>query len=171
MPTLTDPELCALLDARGIPYRRFDHPAVYTCEEADRLVPKAADGVHTKNLFLRDKKGRRHWLLVTLCEKAVDLKALAPRVGADNLSLGSPERLARFLGVAPGAVTLFGLVNDPDHAVELIVDRDVWEAESLRSHPLVNTATLVLPRSAVEAFLGLTGHSPRLVEVPVRTGP
>jgi Ala-tRNA(Pro) deacylase len=167
---MTDAELCALLDSRGVTYRRYDHPAVFTCDEAARLVPMEATGVHTKNLFLRDKKGRRHWLLVTRCETAVDLKQLAPVIGADNLSLGSPDRLLRHLGVTPGAVTVLALVNDPDHQVELVVDREIWEAPEWRSHPLVNTATLVLPWAAIERFLESTGHTPKIADVPARTG-
>ncbi len=165
-----DRTLCAWLDAEGIPYQRHDHAPVYTCEEVERAVPAAVPGVQTKNLFLRDGKGRRHWLLVTSCDRAVDLKALAPAIGGDRLSLGSPERLARHLGLTPGAVTVLGLVNDPDHAVELVVDRPVWEAPAWRCHPLVNTATLVLEQAEIRRFLERTGHRPRLIEVPVRTG-
>ncbi len=161
-------DLCALLDHHGIPYRRFDHVAVFTCDEAAREVPFEAEGVQTKNLFLRDGKGRRHWLLVTSCERTVDLRALTSVIGADRLSLGSPERLVRYLGLTPGAVTVFGLVHDSDHAVELVVDRRVWAASHWRSHPLVNTATLVVERSDVERFLALTGHVPRVVDVPSR---
>jgi len=162
--------LYALLETEGISYRRFDHPAVFTCEEAARLVPAEADAVHTKNLFLRDKKGRRHWLLVTTCAKQVDLRALAPRIGADNLSLGSPERLEKYLGLTPGAVTLLAVVNDRDRAVEVVIDREVWEADALRCHPLVNTTTLVVRRADLERLLGVTGHRPLLIEVPVRAG-
>lgn len=164
----TDASLCRLLEANGVAFVRADHPAVYTCDEADRLVPHTLGGVQTKNLFLRDGKGRRHWLLVTSCAKAVDLKALAPRIGADNLSLGSAERLQRFLGVTPGSVTLLALVNDPTRDVTLLVDQEVWEAASWRCHPLVNTATLELSRRAVEDFLQLTGHTARRLDVPVR---
>ncbi|HNV77771.1 MAG: prolyl-tRNA synthetase associated domain-containing protein [Gemmatimonadetes bacterium] len=164
----TDATLCELLWANAIAFTRGDHPAVFTCDEADRLVPAELVGVQTKNLFLRDGKGRRHWLLVTSCEKAVDLKALAPRIGADNLSLGSPERLLKFLGLTPGAVSLFGLANDPTHDVVLLVDRDVWERDAWRCHPMVNTATLVINRDGVDRFLALTGHQATPVVVPVR---
>jgi len=167
---VTDAELCAFLDDRGIAYHRVDHPAVFTCDEADRLVPADAVGVQTKNLFLRDKKGRRHWLVVTSCTKPVDLKALAPVIGADNLSLGSPDRLARYLGVTPGAVTLLALVNDPGHEVALVIDREIWEAEHWRCHPLVNTATLSMPWASVEAFLSAVGHPAATVAVPARSG-
>lgn len=163
-----EPAILAYLDAHAIAHVRFDHPAVYTCEEAARLVPAEASAVHTKNLFLRDKKGRRHWLLVTTCEKPVDLRALAPLIGADHLSLGSADRLARHLGVAPGAVTVLALINDPAHAVELLIDRDVWRAEAIRAHPLVNTATLVIDHAALVRFIALTGHASAIIDVPVR---
>jgi Ala-tRNA(Pro) deacylase len=169
--TPPDAALCALLDRHGIAHARFDHPAVFTCEEAARLVPPEAAGIHTKNLFLRDRRGRRHWLLVTTCAKAVDLKALAGVAGADALGLASPARLADHLGVTPGAVTLLALIHDRDRRVELLLDRDVWTGEPLRCHPLVNTATLVVPRDAVERFLAVTGHAPRVVEVPARAAP
>lgn len=171
MPTetpYTDESLCELLWANGIAFTRADHPPVFTCDEANRLVPAELVGVQTKNLFLRDGKGKRHWLLVTTCEKAVDLKALAPRIGADHLSLGSPERLMKYLGLTPGAVTLFGVANDPTHDVNLVVDRDVWEEDAWRCHPMVNTATLVINREGVDRFLALTGHKASLVQVPER---
>ncbi len=167
---LTDPALCARLETDGVTYRRFDHPAVFTCEEAYRLVPADAAGVQTKNLFVRDKKGKRHWLLVTSCETAVDLKALAARIGADNLSLASPDRLSRLLGVTPGSVTVLALLNDPGGQVELLVDRAVRE-QPWRCHPLVNTATLVLPWPSVERFLAVSGHEPTVIDVPVRAAP
>lgn len=167
-PPYTDESLCRLLEANGIDLVRAEHPAVYTCEELARLVPETVGGVHTKNLFLRDGKGRRHWLLVTSCAKAVDLKGLVARIGADNLSLGSSERLRRYLGVEPGSVTVFALANDPAHAVTLLVDREVWAGEAWRCHPLVNTATLVVSRRGVERFLQLTGHPARVIDVPAR---
>lgn len=162
--------LLDLLDRTGIRYRRFDHPAVFTCEEADRAMPDEHDAAHTKNLFLRDQKGRRHWLVVTSCARQVDLRALAPAIGADKLGLASPERLAKYLGLTPGSVTVFGLLNDTEHAVELVVDEQVWSTPTWRSHPMVNTATLVVPREGVERFLQHTGHRPRVIAVPARTG-
>jgi Ala-tRNA(Pro) deacylase len=164
----TAARLCARLDEWGVAYQRHDHPPVYTCEEAERLGPRETDAIHTKNLFLRDKKGRRHWLLVTTCEKAVDLKGLAPRLGADNLSLGSADRLLRHLGVTPGAVTLLAVVNDPERVVKVVIDRSAWTGAPLRCHPLVNTATLVIPAAGIERVLERTGHEPTFVDVPVR---
>jgi Ala-tRNA(Pro) deacylase len=161
-------DIYALLDAQGLRYERHDHVAVFTCDEAERAVPDSA-AAHTKNLFLRDKKGHRHWLLVTLCEKAVDLKQVASQIGADKLSLGSPERLLTHLGVTPGAVTILALVNDPTHSVELLVDDDVWRADAIRAHPLVNTTTLVISQADLRRFLQHTGHAARVIPVSSRT--
>jgi Ala-tRNA(Pro) deacylase len=160
--------LFELLQKHGILYRRFDHEAVFTCEQADHVVPASEGAIHSKNLFVRDKKGRRHWLLVTTCEKAVDLKGVAALLGADTLSLGSPDRLRQHLGVTPGAVTILALINDPDHQVELVVDREVWSGAPVRCHPLVNTSTLVLTRDELLRFLKVTGHVPKVIDVPSR---
>jgi Ala-tRNA(Pro) deacylase len=168
-PNNPDPAaLYELLDREGITFQRFDHDPVFTCEEAERVVPPSADAIHSKNLFLRDKKGRQHWLLVTTCEKPVDLKATAKLLGTDTLSLGSPERLWKHLGVTPGAVTILALVHDKDHQVELVIDRDVWSGAPVRCHPLVNTSTLVLTHDQLQRFLGLTQHTPQIVNVPAR---
>ena len=119
--------------------------------------------MQTKNLFLRDKRGRRHFLLVTSCEKAVDIKRFADAIDAGHLSFGSAERLQKHLGLTPGSVTVLGLINDPSHAVELYVDADVWRSEKWNCHPLINTATLVIARSDIDKFLAHTGHTPRVV--------
>ncbi len=160
-------DIYQFLDSHRIAYQRYDHPAVYTCEEARRWVPDM-DAAETKNVFLRDRKGLRHFLVVVNYDKSVDLKALAPLLQTDRLTLGSPERLQRYLGVEPGSVTILGLVNDRERAVELVFDRDIAAAEALRCHPLVNTATLAVPREQLLAFLELTGHTPRVVDVPAR---
>ena len=160
-------DLFGFLETHRIGYQRTDHPAVFTVEEARRLVPPLP-ATPTKNLFLRDQKGTRHFLVVVGHDKAVDLKALAPAIGSSKLSLGSPERLAARLGIEPGAVSLLALVNDPGHTVEVFIDRALWQAEALQCHPLVNTATLVIPNDDVERFLTATGHAWRLVDVPAR---
>lgn len=157
-------ELEALLDALGISYERVDHAPVFTCDEAYAAMPGHA-AVQTKNIFLRDKRGRRHILLVTTCEKAVDIKRFAEQADADRLSFASPERMMKYLGVEPGSVTVLGLMNDRDRGVELYVDADVWRAAEWRCHPLVNTATLVLARTDLEKFFAHTGHTPRVVSL------
>jgi Ala-tRNA(Pro) deacylase len=154
-------DIYSLLARLDIPYARYDHAPVFACAEAVAAVPDP-DAVHTKNLFLRDKRGRRHLLVVTTCAKSVDLEALADQVSADNLSFASPERLEKYLGVAPGSVTILGLVNDVARAVELVIDADVWQGERWCAHPLVNSATLVVPREGMQRFLLHTGHAPRV---------
>mgnify|MGYP001556625489 CR=1 FL=1 len=161
-----DPDdLVAELARLGVAHLRLDHPAVFTVEQSERLVPPM-EGARTKNLFLRDKKGRRPLLVVAAHDKRVDLKRLADGVGASGLSFASDARLREHLGVTPGAVSILALVNDAAHAVELYVDRDVWAASTILAHPLVNTATLAIPRADLERFLRHTGHLPRIVDVP-----
>jgi Ala-tRNA(Pro) deacylase len=161
------PDLNALLEELKIPYERYDHAPVFTCEEAYAALPDEP-AVQTKNIFLRDKRGRRHLLLVTTCEKAVDIKKFADTADADHLSFASPERLRKYLGVEPGSVTVLGLINDPANGIELYVDRDVWNTEKWRCHPLVNSATLVLARADLERFFARTGHSPKVVVLETR---
>ncbi|HJQ20498.1 MAG TPA: prolyl-tRNA synthetase associated domain-containing protein [Gemmatimonadaceae bacterium] len=152
------------LARHDIPYVQHDHPPVFTCDEEARHVPESG-AARTKNLFLRDKRGKRHLLLVTTCAKTVSIDAFAEAAGADRLSFASPERLQRHLGVAPGAVTVLGLVNDAQHAVELYIDADVWAAPSLHAHPLRNDATLVLSHDAVVRLLTATGHEPHVISI------
>lgn len=165
---MTDAEVCDFLRRCGVDFARADHPPVYTCEQAAALVPPLP-GLHIKNLFTRDGKGRRHFLLVVGAETRVDLKALAPHLGVGKLGMASPERLHQLLGVEPGAVTLLGLVHAQPGAVEVVIDRSVWDADQpLHCHPLVNTATLAIPRSGVERFLQALGCQARIVDIPAR---
>ena len=159
------PGIYEFLHTHGIAYQRCDHPAVFTVAEVRRLVPPL-DGTHTKNLFLRDKKGRRHVLVVVGSEQQVDIKALSGLLGLDHLSFGSPERLKKYLGIDPGAVSLLALLNDVNHEVGVLVDRALWNAHALQCHPLVNTATLVIAREGIERFLAATGHQYRLLDMP-----
>lgn len=160
-------DLEALFRELEIPYAAYTHEAVHTCEQAYAAIPD--DGaVQTKNIFLRDKRGRRHLLLVTTCEKAVDIKRFADQADADHLSFASPERLMKYLGVEPGSVTVLGLVNDREHGVELYVDADVWNTPRWRCHPLVNTATWVISRADLERFFAKTGHKPAVLPLAVR---
>lgn len=157
-------DLLAFLDAHGIRCVRHAHPPVFTCEEELQHVPESG-AARTKNLFMRDRRGRRHLLLVTLCSKNVGIADFAETSGADRLSFASPERLMKHLGVEPGSVTLLGLVNDTTRAVELYLDSDVWSAPGIHAHPLRNDATLVLSHDDVVRFLAATGHQPRIVTV------
>ncbi|UCF93404.1 MAG: prolyl-tRNA synthetase associated domain-containing protein [Desulfobacterales bacterium] len=149
----------------NIAYERHDHPPVYTVEDVKRLVPRLP-AAETKNLFFRDKKGERHFLIVVPAAKRVDIKKLPAALGAGRLSFGSPDRLKKYLGVDPGAVTLFGIFNDAEHAVEVIIDQDLWQSEAFQFHPLVNTSTLVISRDNLQRFLNSTGHAVKTLAVP-----
>ena len=155
------------LKRHGIAFEKFDHPAVFTCEEAEKLCPPMP-GSHTKNLFLRDRKGERHFLVVVGYRKLVDLKGLTKVLGAHQLSFASPERLLKHLGVEPGAATLLGLAADSGGAVEVFLDEEIWQADALQCHPLINTATLVLSHADIERFLEATHHAARVISVPER---
>lgn len=153
------------LAEHSIEYERVDHPPVFTCEEAEQLVPPMP-GTDTKNLLVRDKKGRRHFLVVVRYDTSVDLKSLSRALGVSNLSFASSERLKKYLGIEPGAVSLLAIVNDIESAVEVILDTDLWKAEVLRCHPLVNTSTLAIGRSDIELLLRITDHRYTVLPVP-----
>ena len=160
-------DICQFLADHDIEYERHDHPPVFTCEEALRLVPPLP-AAKTKNLFLRDRKGRRHFLVAVGYEKAVDFKALASLLGVSKLGFASAERLQRYLAVDPGSVSILGLVNDVNREVEVIVDQDLWAAKAFQCHPLVNTSTLVISRDDIRRFLEIIGHPVRVLDVPQR---
>jgi Ala-tRNA(Pro) deacylase len=165
MPT----DIYQFLKAHFIEYERFDHPPVFTCEEAAVHTPDL-EATNTKNLFLRDRKGKRHFLVVTDHEKSVDLTALGKLLEVGKLSFGSADRLHKHLRVEPGSVTVLALLNDPENAVELVVDEDIWKAPTVACHPMVNTSTLVISHAGLTAFLEGTGHEPRIVGLPSRGG-
>jgi len=162
---LTD--IYKFLDSINVSYERFDHPAVYTVSEAKKLSPEM-DGASTKNLFLRDKKGTRHFLVVVPQDKQVDLKELSSILEASRLSFASPDRLKKYLGIEPGSVSILALLNDPEKTVEVFVDNELWNAEIILCHPLVNTSTLAITRDGIKQFLEKTGHNLMLVEVPIK---
>jgi Ala-tRNA(Pro) deacylase len=161
-------DLARFLREHDIAPPRHEHPAVMTVEESLRNVPKLP-GMKTKNLFLRDKKARRHFLVTVPHDMAVDIGALEDALGVAGVGFGSAERLQKYLGIAPGSVSLLALVNDEALAVEFVIDRSLWEAEAVHAHPLVNTATMVLSHADLERFLAATRHVPRVIDVPVKT--
>ena len=160
---MDEKEFLNFLDANHFVYQRIEHPAVFTCAEAELHRP-AQPAVSTKNLFLCDKKARRFFLAVTACEKTVKLDSLARQLGIANVRFASEENLGRLLGVTRGAVTMMGLANDIEHVVELWIDAEIWGNEYFLSHPLVNTATLILAKAELERFFKLTGHTLHLFE-------
>ena len=160
----SEPDFLQYLDLHHIPYQRFAHPAVYTCEQAQQFRPKTP-GVSTKNLFMADKKQVNYYLVMLACEKRLDIRQLRQQLGGAKLHFGSEARLLEFLGVTPGAVTVLGLVNDIDHQVSLCVDRQIWDQDHFLCHPLVNTSTLLLAKLDLVKFFELTGHRVHVIDI------
>jgi Ala-tRNA(Pro) deacylase len=152
------------LAALGIAYMRHEHPPVATVDEAEQHW-KGIDAAHCKNLFLRNQKGTRHYLVIIRHSKKADLRAVADQIGDGKLSFASPERLMTYLGLTPGSVSPFGLINDGEHAVRVVLDRDVKSAERVSFHPNINTRTLVLSAAGFERFLEACGNPVQLVSV------
>lgn len=166
-PQGAEAALLAFLRRHGIDVERCAHPAVFTVEEAQRLVPMHA-GTPAKNLFVQTRKGDALFLVVVPYEKSVDLRALGEALGVGKLSLAAPATLLDVLGVTPGAVSVFGLLNDRARRCVPVIDAALWAAERLQAHPLVNTATLAISHAGLMTFLAATGHAPRIVNVPAR---
>ncbi len=151
------------LEALGIATSTVHHPPVFTVEEAKRLRGPV-QGAHTKNLFLRDKKGRNMWLLVCLEDRDVNIRELEGKLGSTRLSFGSAERLMKYLGVIPGAVTPFAVVNDKAGTVRVALDRGALEREPLNFHPLDNAMTTSIGADAFLRFLEAEGHPAKLID-------
>ena len=159
------PAVYAALDALGIVYERHEHPAVFTADDAARFWDPIP-GVQCKNLFLRNKKGDRHYLVVLEISKRADLKEIVKLVGDDRLSFGSPDRLLAHLGLTPGSVSPFGLMNNADGAVRVLLDADLKDAERLIFHPNINTASIVVSWADLERFLATRQNTVRVIALP-----
>jgi Ala-tRNA(Pro) deacylase len=157
-------QVLAVLQALGIPYARHEHPPVSTVADAE-LHWAGLDAMHCKNLLLRNQKGDRHYLVILPHSKRADLRQVAAEIGDGKLSFASPERLMTLLGVTPGSVSPFGLLNDPDHYVKVFIDDDLSHAERITFHPNVNTVTLVLRVADFRRFLSHSGHAVRVINV------
>jgi len=158
----TPAELLAFLDAQGIDQRTTEHEAVFRVGEGEE-IKAGLPGGHSKNLFLKDAKGQL-WLICALDQTRIDLKRLPEAIGAARLSFGSPERLEAALGVTPGSVTVFALINDQDRAVKLVLDRALLQTEPVNFHPLVNTATTAISVQGLFDFLKALDVEPRIVD-------
>lgn len=152
------------LRALGIPYERYEHRPVFTAEEAAEHWA-AIPATRVKNLFLRNKKGDRHYLVILEVTKQADLRRLVKIIGDDRLSFGSPERLRARLGLTPGSVSPFGLINDTSRSVIVIIDEDLRAAERLIFHPNINTASLTISGADFVRFLQATGNSVRWIRL------
>jgi len=157
-------DLFAFLDQLGIRHATVNHPPLFTVEQSQFLRGQIAGG-HTKNLFLKDKRGAL-FLVTTLEEAEVDLKSLHRRLGASGrFSFGSAEQMRATLGVDPGSVTPFGVLNDTDARVTVVLDAAMLAHETLNFHPLVNTMTTSISRDDLVRFLAATGHPARIEPV------
>ncbi len=158
----TAQDLYALFAAHGVAWRTLEHPPVYRVEEG-REIKAALPGGHTKNLFLKDHKDQI-WLICALAETRIDLKRLPPVIGSGRLSFGSEALLYEALGVRPGSVTLFALINDPARRVQLVLDAALLQAEPVNFHPLANTATTAISQDGLQRFLGALEITPQVVD-------
>ena len=167
-PAFDRDRLLTWMTDHGIAQTTHDHPAVFRVEEG--LDLKATlPGAHTKNLFLKDKKGRL-WLISARQDTVVDLKHAPKTIGSDRLSFGNEALLYETLGVRPGSVTALGLINDPEQRVTFVLDKALWDADVVNFHPLTNTATTGLKQDAFRRFLILIGREPMVVDFDALSG-
>ncbi len=160
----TSPDLIERLRQLGIEVPVLQHEAVYTVEEA-KAVRGDLEGCHTKNLFVRNKK-EAMWLVTCLADRAVDLKWLGEHIGGGRLSFGSERRLMKYLGITPGAVSPFAVVNDTQRKVRVVLDREVLKREPINFHPLDNRITVTIGAQDFLRFLESERHSPQIINFP-----
>ena len=147
-------EVLEKLKELQIEYDIVEHIPVYTIEEMENLGPDYFKGAHIcKNLFLRDAKGKRHFLVIIGQDKKADIKSIEAQIGCTRLSFASPERLDKYLKLQKGSVTPFGLINDVEKQVEVVIDRDLMNKNKLGFHPNINTATVLISFKDLEKFL------------------
>jgi Ala-tRNA(Pro) deacylase len=167
MPATPD-ELFAYLDSLGIRHSTVQHPPLFTVEQSQALrgrIPRA----HTKNLFLKDKKGSLY-LVTALEDAAIELKSLHNRVGAKGrFSFGSADQMREVLGVEPGSVTPLGVLNDTQARITVVLDAALMAHDLINAHPLTNTMTTAMARDDLLRFLRATGHEPLIVAVAGET--
>ena len=154
----------ARLDEIGIAYARHEHPPIASAG-AGAEYWSGIEAAHCKNLFMRNQKGNRHYVVIFEYRKRADLRAVADQIGDGKLSFGSAERLMMYLGVTPGSVSPFGLIHDLDHAVRVAIDRDLKKPGLISFHPNINTATVVLAFPDFQRFLENCGNPVQYVTV------
>ena len=159
---MNEQDFYTYLKEQDINYLHFLHPAVYTVEEADRLLTNAP-GARTKNLFISDEKKQHYYLLWTIGNKQINFKALGKNQNLGKPRFASPEKLMEYLGIEPGAVSILALVNNHDRNVTLLIDEDLWKYDSFQCHPLVNTATIVLSKENILKFLKNNGTDYKII--------
>ena len=168
MPGMATPEdLLARLEALGIAADTRRHRPVFTVAES-RELREGMPGAHCKTLFFKDKKGAL-WLAAAAADRRLDLKALAGLLGSARLSFASPDRVREHLGVEPGAVSPFALVNDPAAAIAVALDAEIMAAGLVNFHPLVNDRTTAIRPADLARFLEACGHRPRVLDLEAAT--
>lgn len=160
-------KLAAYLTHLNIDYDVIEHPPLHSSLDADMLSVERP-GTRLKNLFLRDNEGKNHFLVITAHDKQLDLKALAKYQGLSRLGFASDERLARYLKVAPGCVSMLALMNDKQSNVTVWLDQDIWFGDLFHCHPFENTQTWIVSKSDLERFFTSTGHQPKVAFLPAR---
>ncbi len=159
----TRADLMSFLDKLGISTITIDHEPVFTVEQAQKVHGDIAGG-HCKNLFCKDEKGVL-WLIVALEDAKIDLKAAKDKIGSKRLTFGKPELLMEVLGIEPGSVTPFSLINDTTVRTNVILDAAMMQLDRLNFHPLKNDATTTISSADLLTFIKACGHAPRVVAV------
>jgi Ala-tRNA(Pro) deacylase len=159
-----NPELYEILERLGISFEYYDHPPVPTIEQA-RIYWKDIEASHCKNLFFRNHKGNRHYLVIIEHEHDLAIRDLEQRLRQGKLSFASDERMMKYLGLSPGSVSPFGLINDTGKHVHVFIDHSLRSAAKISFHPGINTASLVVSIADFEKFLHFTGNTFEYLEL------
>ena len=152
------PQVYETLERMGIPFDYYEHPEAPTIEIAAQFY-RGEGTTLCKNLFFRNHKGNRHYLVLLDCDQNMDIHAIEKQLHQGKLSFASEQRLMKYLGVMPGSVTPFGLINDTDHHVHVFIDKKLQEAEKVSFHPCINTASLIIRREDLIRFLDHQGNT------------
>ncbi len=157
-------DIYKILGNLEIKYKKYSHPAVFTCEEADQYCSQIP-GAHVKNLFLRNKKGNQHYLIVILQEKRANLKEIQEFLNETKLSFASADRLKQFLGLTPGSVSPLGLINDQENQVKVLIDEDIIDYEQICIHPNTNEASVLLSINDFKKFLKWSNNDFNFIKI------
>jgi len=157
-------KLYQLLEYLNISFEYLEHPAAPTVEIAKQYWA-GHDAQHCKNLFFRNHKGNRHYLVILDCDCSMDIHSIEKQLGQGKLSFASEQRMMKYLGVTPGSVTPFGLINDTEHHVHVFLDKNLQNVERLSFHPCANTASLIVSKDDFMRFMDYVGNRYEWIEV------
>ena len=160
-----DDDVYRILDMLSISYNKFTHLAMNTIEELNKYNTEGDDIVHCKNLFLRNSKGDKHYLVITEPDKRTNTRGLARQIKSTRLSFASSERLEKYLGLDPGAVSPFGLINDKNKDVEVLLDKDLDMRQKITFHPNINTASVTINYDDFQKYIKWCGNKITYVDV------